>query len=73
MPASKKNKENLRKAVSQAYDEENAKNPDRMKKIARQRVNELKEQSAPKPKKSRAYNRAAAQKALAKLRAQKSK
>lgn len=71
MPASKKNRENLKKAVAEAYEGSNAQK--RIKEIARQKITQAKEETAPKPKKSRAYNRAAAQRALAKLREQKSK
>ena len=69
MPASKKNRENLKKAVAQAYEGSNAQK--RIKEIARQKMEQVKKEKASTPppvKKSRAYNRAVAQRALAKLK-----
>ena len=69
MPASKKNKENLKKAVDQSYKEWSAENPGRMKEIARSKMKKV----TPKPKKSRAENKAAVQRTLKLLRKQKGK
>lgn len=76
MPASKKNKENLRKAVSQAYEGSNAQK--RIKKIAKKYSSNGSSVSTSTPskpvvKKSREENRAAVQRTLKLLRKQKSK
>jgi K+/H+ antiporter YhaU regulatory subunit KhtT len=81
MPASKKNKENLKKAVGKAFKSWKAKNPDRLKKLAEsikktKKVKTVKEepkQSMPPVKKSREYNREVAKKNLELLRKQKSR
>jgi len=81
MPASKKNKENLKKAVGEAFKSWKSKNPDRLKKLAdsikkTKRVEPVKEepkQSVKPVKKSREYNREIAKKNLELLRKQKSK
>ena len=71
MPASKKNKENLKKAVSQAY--EGSGSQKRIKEIARKYSKNGSSVSKPAPKKSRAENRAAVQRTLKLLKKQKSK
>lgn len=75
MPASEKNKQNLRDAVNQAYEENKAKNPDRMKNLAKKVIsnNTSPTSSEPtqKPKKSREENRAAVQRTLELMRKQK--
>lgn len=81
MPASKKNKENLKKAVGEAFKSWKSKNPDRLKKLAQsikktkkaKPVKEEPKQSLPPVKKSREYNRAIVKKNLEMLKKQKSK
>ena len=81
MPASKKSKENLKKAVGEAFKDWKSKNPDRLKNIAKrigqakkpEQVKEEPKQSLPPVKKSREYNRAVAKKNLEMLKKQKSK
>jgi hypothetical protein len=81
MPASKKNKENLKKAVGEAFKEWKSRNPDRLKKLAQsvkntkkaEPVKEEPKQSLPPVKKSREYNREIAKKNLEMIRKQKSK
>jgi hypothetical protein len=81
MPASKKNKENLKKAVGEAFKEWKSRNPDRLKKLAQsvktakkaEPVKEESKQSLPPVKKSREYNREIAKKNLEMIRKQKSK
>ena len=81
MPASKKNKENLKKAVGEAFKDWKSKNPNTLKNIAK-RIGQTKKptpakeepkQSLPSVKKSREYNRAVAKKNLEMLKKQKSK
>ena len=68
MPASKKSKENLKKAVAEAYEGSNAQI--RIKELAKQKIEQAKQEkeTATPVKKSREYNRAVAQRALAKLK-----
>ena len=81
MPASKKNKENLKKAVGEAFKSWKSQNPDRLKKVAKsvkqtkkaEPVKEEPKQSLPPVKKSREYNKAIAKKNLEMLRKQKRK
>jgi hypothetical protein len=81
MPASKKNKENLKKAVGEAFKDWKSRNPDRLKKLAQsvkntkkpETVKEEPKQSLPPVKKSREYNREIAKKNLEMIRKQKSK
>jgi len=81
MSASKKNKENLKKAVGEAFKSWKSQNPDRLKKVAQsvkhskkaEPVKEEPKQSLPPVKKSREYNRAIAKKNLELLRKQKRK
>ena len=81
MPASKKNKENLKKAVGEAFKSWKSKNPDRLKKLATsiknskksEPVKEEPKQSLAPVKKSREYNREVAKKNLELLRKQKSR
>ncbi len=68
MPASKKNKENLKKAIDQAYKETNS--SEGVRRIAQQIRASVKTEKKP-VKKSREYNKAVAQRELAKLRDQK--
>jgi hypothetical protein len=68
MPASKKNKENLKKAIDQAYKETNS--SEGVKRIAQQIRTSTQTEKKP-VKKSREYNKAVAQRELAKLRDQK--
>jgi len=73
MPASKKNKENLKKAVAESYKKVEMDDPGRMKRLARMKLDTAKKESSPKPKKSREENRAAVQRTLKLLKKQKSK
>jgi hypothetical protein len=79
--SSVKNKENLKKAVGEAFKSWKSKNPDRLKKLAAsikntkktEPVKEEPKQSMPPVKKSREYNREVAKKNLELLRKQKSR
>lgn len=70
MPASKKNKENLKKAIDRAFAETNS--SEGVKRIAKQIKANVQTEKKP-AKKSREYNRAIAKKNLELLRKKKSK
>lgn len=71
MPASEKNKQNLKKAVSQAY--ESSGTQKRIKEIARKYSKDGSSVSKPVPKKSREENRAAVRRTMDLLNKQKRK
>lgn len=86
MPASEKNKQNLKEAVNESYERVKAKDPDRMKNLAKkiissrstaQDTNSPSTSSEPEqtpeqaPKKSRSENKAAVQRTLELMRKQK--
>lgn len=83
MPASEKNKQNLKEAVNESYERVKAKDPDKMKNLAKKIISESSSTTATTPssestqtpeqapKKSRSENKAAVQRTLELMRKQK--